>query len=100
MNRHKNFANVVRFSPDGKYLAAAAGYRLILRDVDTLQIVQLYSCMDQMPSTKFTCGACTCRMHMSCMCTLLSLGNHFGVTLGRCSVASGLLSGLFGVSLV
>ena len=40
---HLQTGGLVRFSPCGSYVASAAGYRLILRDVDTLQIVQLYS---------------------------------------------------------
>uniref|UniRef100_A0A7S3AL99 Anaphase-promoting complex subunit 4 WD40 domain-containing protein n=1 Tax=Haptolina ericina TaxID=156174 RepID=A0A7S3AL99_9EUKA len=36
----------VQFSPDGRLLASAVAYRLLLRDALTLQIVQLYSCVD------------------------------------------------------
>ncbi|KAM4807358.1 WD repeat-containing protein WRAP73 isoform X1 [Urocitellus parryii] len=36
-----------RFSPDGKYLASCVQYRLVVRDVSTLQIRQLYTCLDQ-----------------------------------------------------
>eukprot|EP00073_Rattus_norvegicus_P046890 XP_017449038.1 PREDICTED: WD repeat-containing protein WRAP73 isoform X1 [Rattus norvegicus] len=36
-----------RFSPDGKYLASCVQYRLVVRDVTTLQILQLYTCLDQ-----------------------------------------------------
>ncbi|XP_004474669.1 WD repeat-containing protein WRAP73 [Dasypus novemcinctus] len=36
-----------RFSPDGKYLASCVQYRLVVRDVNTLQILQLYTCLDQ-----------------------------------------------------
>nr|XP_035163367.1 WD repeat-containing protein WRAP73 isoform X2 [Callithrix jacchus] len=36
-----------KFSPDGKYLASCVQYRLVVRDVNTLQIVQLYTCLDQ-----------------------------------------------------
>ncbi|PNJ47928.1 WRAP73 isoform 10, partial [Pongo abelii] len=36
-----------KFSPDGKYLASCVQYRLVVRDVNTLQILQLYTCLDQ-----------------------------------------------------
>lgn len=35
------------YSPDGKYLATAVEYRLIIRDVESLRVVQLYSCLDR-----------------------------------------------------
>ncbi|KAF4018491.1 hypothetical protein G4228_009976 [Cervus hanglu yarkandensis] len=36
-----------KFSPDGKYLASCIQYRLVVRDASTLQILQLYTCLDQ-----------------------------------------------------
>ncbi|KAM8927069.1 WD repeat-containing protein WRAP73 isoform 2-T2 [Pelodytes ibericus] len=36
-----------RFSPNGRYLASAVQYRLVIRDTNTLQIAQLYTCLDQ-----------------------------------------------------
>ncbi|XP_074233715.1 WD repeat-containing protein WRAP73 isoform X3 [Camelus bactrianus] len=36
-----------KFSPDGKYLASCVQYRLVVRDANTLQVVQLYTCLDQ-----------------------------------------------------
>ncbi|XP_065791970.1 WD repeat-containing protein WRAP73 isoform X2 [Muntiacus reevesi] len=36
-----------KFSPDGKYLASCVQYRLVVRDASTLQILQLYTCLDQ-----------------------------------------------------
>ncbi|KAM7139263.1 WD repeat-containing protein WRAP73 [Macrochelys suwanniensis] len=36
-----------KFSPDGKSLASCVQYRLIVRDVNNLQILQLYTCLDQ-----------------------------------------------------
>jgi hypothetical protein len=35
------------YSPDGRYLAAANEYRVIIRDVETLTVVQVYSCLDK-----------------------------------------------------
>lgn len=35
-----------KFSPDGKYLASVVEFRLVIRDVDTLQIQNLYTCLD------------------------------------------------------
>lgn len=39
-------SQLCKFSPDGKYLAAVVEFRLIVRDVDTFQIQNLYSCLD------------------------------------------------------
>ncbi|NXN12203.1 WRP73 protein, partial [Indicator maculatus] len=36
-----------RFSPDGKCLASCVQYRLVVRDASSLQILQLYTCLDQ-----------------------------------------------------
>ncbi|XP_071622812.1 WD repeat-containing protein WRAP73 isoform X1 [Heliangelus exortis] len=36
-----------RFSPDGKCLASCVQYRLVVREVSTLRILQLYTCLDQ-----------------------------------------------------
>ncbi len=33
-------------SPDGRYIATAVEYRLIVREVETLRVVQLFSCLD------------------------------------------------------
>ncbi|WAR26717.1 WRP73-like protein [Mya arenaria] len=37
---------ICKFSPDGKYLASVVEFRLVVRDVDTFQIQNLFSCMD------------------------------------------------------
>lgn len=49
-----NFSDVLKqsnqlcqFSPDGKYLGTCLQYRLVVRDVSTLQILHLYTCLDQ-----------------------------------------------------
>ena len=54
---HSQSGNLVRFSPSGRYVASAAGYRLILRDVDTLQILQLYSCIDEIEGLEWSCDS-------------------------------------------
>ncbi|XP_048096649.1 WD repeat-containing protein WRAP73 [Alosa alosa] len=43
----KQTNQLCRVSPDGKYLATCVQYRLVIRDVNTLQILQLYTCLDQ-----------------------------------------------------
>ncbi|GMH33685.1 hypothetical protein BSKO_01519 [Bryopsis sp. KO-2023] len=35
------------FSPDGRYIAVVVEYRLLVRDWQTLRVVQLYSCLDK-----------------------------------------------------
>ncbi|XP_024393514.1 uncharacterized protein [Physcomitrium patens] len=35
------------FSPDARFLAVAVDYRLVIRDVVSLKVVQLYSCLDK-----------------------------------------------------
>ncbi|KAM9298822.1 WD repeat-containing protein WRAP73 [Gastrophryne carolinensis] len=35
-----------RFSPNGKHVASCVQYRLVIRDAGTLQILQLYTCLD------------------------------------------------------
>uniref|UniRef100_A0A3P8TAM6 WD repeat containing, antisense to TP73 n=1 Tax=Amphiprion percula TaxID=161767 RepID=A0A3P8TAM6_AMPPE len=43
----KQTNQLCKVSPDGKYLATCVQYRLVVRDVSTLQILQLYTCLDQ-----------------------------------------------------
>ncbi|XP_060057297.1 WD repeat-containing protein WRAP73 isoform X3 [Erinaceus europaeus] len=43
-----------KFSPNGKYLASCVQYRLVVRDVHTLQIVQLYTCLDQIQHAEWS----------------------------------------------
>ncbi|PIK58350.1 putative WD repeat-containing protein WRAP73 [Apostichopus japonicus] len=42
----KQNGHLCRFSPNGSFLANVAQYRLVVRDIKTLQIVQLYTCLD------------------------------------------------------
>ncbi|XP_075695518.1 WD repeat-containing protein WRAP73 [Rhinoderma darwinii] len=43
-----------KFSPNGKYLASCVQYRLVIRDVRTLQILQLYTCLDQIQHVEWS----------------------------------------------
>ncbi|XP_051915203.1 WD repeat-containing protein WRAP73 isoform X1 [Hippocampus zosterae] len=43
----KQSNHLCKISPDGKYLATCVQYRLVVRDVSTLQILNLYTCLDQ-----------------------------------------------------
>uniref|UniRef100_A0A3P9J0B4 WD repeat containing, antisense to TP73 n=1 Tax=Oryzias latipes TaxID=8090 RepID=A0A3P9J0B4_ORYLA len=43
----KQSNQLCKVSPDGKYLATCVQYRLVIRDVNTLQILNLYTCLDQ-----------------------------------------------------
>ncbi|XP_054602344.1 WD repeat-containing protein WRAP73 isoform X1 [Nothobranchius furzeri] len=43
----KQSNQLCKVSPDGKYLATCVQYRLVVRDVSTLQILHLYTCLDQ-----------------------------------------------------
>eukprot|EP00873_Tetraselmis_striata_P028565 jgi/Tetstr1/448829/TSEL_036055.t1 len=45
------------YSPDGRYLAMAVEYRLVVRDVETLQVVQLYSCLDKIQYLEWSCDS-------------------------------------------
>lgn len=35
------------YSPDGRFIAAAVEYRLVVREVESLKVVQIYSCLDK-----------------------------------------------------
>lgn len=35
------------YSPDGQFIATAVEYRLIIREAESLRVVQLYSCLDR-----------------------------------------------------
>uniref|UniRef100_H2Y8F9 Anaphase-promoting complex subunit 4 WD40 domain-containing protein n=1 Tax=Ciona savignyi TaxID=51511 RepID=H2Y8F9_CIOSA len=46
--------SLVRFSPDGNYLANCVSYKVIIRAVETLQILRLYTCMDAVQSLEWS----------------------------------------------
>jgi len=41
------------FSPDARFLAVAVDYRLVVRDVVSLKVVQLFSCVDKISSVEW-----------------------------------------------
>ncbi|KAM7099379.1 WD repeat-containing protein WRAP73 isoform 2-T2 [Molossus nigricans] len=43
-----------KFSPDGKYLASCVQYRLVVREVNSLQILRLYTCLDQVQHVEWS----------------------------------------------
>nr|XP_005986097.1 PREDICTED: WD repeat-containing protein WRAP73 isoform X1 [Latimeria chalumnae] len=43
----KHSGQLCELSPDGRYLATCVQYRLVVRDVNSLQILHLYTCLDQ-----------------------------------------------------
>ncbi|XP_066547165.1 WD repeat-containing protein WRAP73 [Amia ocellicauda] len=50
--KHTN--QLCRVSPDGKYLATCVQYRLVVRDVNTLQVLHLYTCLDQIQQVEWS----------------------------------------------
>ncbi|KAL9643218.1 hypothetical protein ABK040_014675 [Willaertia magna] len=40
------YSGICKFSPNGKYLANSAGYRLVIKDVESLQVIRFYTCSD------------------------------------------------------
>jgi len=50
----KHTAQLCCFSPDGQYMANAVQYRLIIREVKTLQILNLYTCLDQIQAIEWS----------------------------------------------
>lgn len=55
-----DFSETYRFSgplpvcsPNGRYIAAATEYRVVLRDAITTQVVQIYSCTDKIADVRW-----------------------------------------------
>ena len=42
------------YSPDGLQIATAAEYRLVIREVETLKVVQIFSCLDKIHSIEWS----------------------------------------------
>ena len=45
------------YSPDSRFLASAADYRLAVRDVESLQVVHLCSCLDRISHVAWSCDS-------------------------------------------
>eukprot|EP00798_Chlamydomonas_sp_ICE-L_P020693 gene20693-27492_t len=56
------------YSPNGKLLATAAEYRLIIREVETLKVVHLYSCLDRIDKMEWSSNS------LYVMCGLIQKG--------------------------
>ncbi|KAI8817774.1 uncharacterized protein EV422DRAFT_590168 [Fimicolochytrium jonesii] len=60
---YKQTSNLCRFSPDGRYLATAVQFRVVIRDAETLQILHLFTCTDSVqlvewsPDSQLVCCA-------------------------------------------
>ncbi|XP_077460311.1 WD repeat-containing protein WRAP73 [Stigmatopora argus] len=50
----KQSNQLCKVSPDGKHLATCVQYRLVVRDVSTLQILHLYTCLDQISQMEWS----------------------------------------------
>ncbi|KAF6261305.1 quinon protein alcohol dehydrogenase-like superfamily [Scenedesmus sp. NREL 46B-D3] len=44
------------YSPDGRFIAAAVEYRLVIREVESLKVVQIYSCLDKIHRIEWSAG--------------------------------------------
>ncbi|CAG9466606.1 unnamed protein product [Pedinophyceae sp. YPF-701] len=44
-------------SPDGRCVACVVDYRLVIRDAETLQVLQLYSCIDKVEHIEWSCDS-------------------------------------------
>lgn len=47
-------SGIAKYSPDGKFIANSAGYRLVVKNVETLQIVHLLNCMDEISQIEWS----------------------------------------------
>jgi hypothetical protein len=50
-------AGPIAHSPDGRLLAIAVEYRLFIRDTDSLNVVQLYTCLDKIHSVEWSANS-------------------------------------------
>eukprot|EP01116_Phalansterium_solitarium_P013688 TRINITY_DN31089_c0_g1_i1.p1 TRINITY_DN31089_c0_g1~~TRINITY_DN31089_c0_g1_i1.p1 ORF type:complete len:435 (+),score=-30.91 TRINITY_DN31089_c0_g1_i1:109-1413(+) len=53
---HDN-TKLCKWSPNGKYLASMMKHRLLVRDAETLQVVQLFTCLDSIQELSWSCDS-------------------------------------------
>ena len=53
----KQSGSLCQFSPDGLYLANAAQYRVVVRELKTLQIKALFTCLDSISYLQWSCDS-------------------------------------------
>lgn len=68
---------LVRLSPDGRFVAVATDFRLAIRDVDSLQIVQLYTNVDEIARIEWSCDSLfvLCAVPRRGVCQVWSVDN-------------------------
>ncbi|XP_064611407.1 WD repeat-containing protein WRAP73-like isoform X1 [Liolophura sinensis] len=73
----KHTGLLCRFSPDGKYLASVVQYRLVIRDVETLQVLNLFSCVDTIQYIEWSVDSqfVLCGMYKRALVQVWSLEN-------------------------
>lgn len=45
------------YSPDGRFLATSVEYRLIIREVESLRVVQIYACLDRVEELSWSANS-------------------------------------------
>nr|CAB3267764.1 WD repeat-containing protein WRAP73 [Phallusia mammillata] len=71
----KQSQGLCKFSPDGQYLVNCVSYKVIIRDVETLQIIRLYTCVDAIQAVDWSSDSqfLLCAMYKRGMCQVWSI---------------------------
>ncbi|CAK8694465.1 unnamed protein product [Clavelina lepadiformis] len=64
-----------KFSPDGQYVVTCVSYKVIVRSVDTLQILRLYTCLDAVQNIEWSSDSAflLCAMYKRGICQVWSV---------------------------
>jgi len=64
-----------KFSPDGQYLVSCVSYKVIVRDVESLQIIRLYTCIDAVQMIEWSSDSrfLLCAMYKRGICQVWSI---------------------------